>query len=194
VAQFGASATLHNSLDLSAPLMKHDTSPHAPDIADVHDDADEPEHPGNLKNRLHQHLKNEVYCKLGVSTIHGVGVFALREIPKGTLPLQSMVSRKEKKFSRTKLKEIPKSVRKHLADFCLIESGRVFVPEIGMNAVNISIYLNHSKTPNLGFNKQDVLEALRDVARGEELTIDYDLSFGEEHVFGDKELTDGGDD
>ncbi len=173
--------------------MKHDTPPHAPNVADEFDDADEPEHPGNLKNRLHQHLKNEVYCKLGVSTIHGVGVFALRDIPKGTLPLQSMVSRKEKKFSRTKLKEIPKSVRKHLADFCLIESGRVFVPEIGMNAVNISIYLNHSKTPNLAFNKQDVLEALRDIARGEELTIDYDISFGEEHVFGDKELTDGDD-
>jgi SET domain-containing protein len=29
---------------------------------------------------------------------------------------------------------------------------------------------------------------LRDITRGEELTIDYDLSFGEEHVFGDKEL------
>ncbi|NDC09296.1 MAG: SET domain-containing protein-lysine N-methyltransferase [Oxalobacteraceae bacterium] len=194
MAQFGATETLRNSFDLPAPLMKHDTHPHAPNVTDVLDDSDEPEHVGNLKYRLHQHLKNEVYCKLGVSTIHGVGVFALRDIPKGTLPLQSMVSRKEKKFSRTKLKEIPKSVRKHLADFCLIESGRVFVPEIGMNAVNISIYLNHSKTPNLGFNKQDVLEALRDVARGEELTIDYDLSFGEEHVFDDKELTDGGDD
>jgi SET domain-containing protein len=79
-------------------------------------------------------------------------------------------------------------VRKHLADFCLVESGRVSVPEIGMNAVNISVYLNHSKTPNLYFNKAEVLEALRDIARGEELTIDYDLSFGEEHVFGDKEL------
>ena len=33
-----------------------------------------------------------------------------------------------------------------------------------------------------------VLEALRDITRGEELTIDYDLSFGDEHVFGDKEL------
>jgi SET domain-containing protein len=194
VAQFGTSATPHNSLYPPAHRMKHETYPHAPNVTDEFDDTDEPEHLGNLKYRLHQHLKNEVYCKLGVSTIHGVGVFALRDIPKGTLPLQSMVSRKEKKFSRTKLKEIPKSVRRHLAEFCLIESGRVFVPEIGMNAVNISIYLNHSKTPNLGFNKQDVLEALRDIARGEELTIDYDLSFGEEHVFGDKELTDGGDD
>jgi len=155
---------------------------------DLHPSPEEPEQAGNLKHRLHQHLKHEVYCKLGVSTIHGVGVFALRDIPKGTLPLKSMVSRKEKKFSRSELKEIPNSVRKHLADFCLVESGRVAVPEIGMNAINISVYLNHSKTPNLFFNKAEVLEALRDISRGEELTIDYDLSFGEEHVFGDKEL------
>jgi SET domain-containing protein len=182
VAQFGASATPHNSLYPPAHRMTQQNSP------DLPHSPEESEQAGNLKHRLHQHLKHEVYCKLGVSTIHGVGVFALRDIPKGTLPLKSMVSRKEKKFSRSELKEIPSSVRKHLADFCLVESGRVSVPEIGMNAVNISVYLNHSKTPNLFFNKAEVLEALRDIARGEELTIDYDLSFGEEHVFGDKEL------
>ncbi len=139
----------------------------------------------SLKERLHDHLKNEVYCRLGVSTIHGVGVFALRDIAKGTLPLRSMVTHDEIKFSRIELKQVPGSVRKHLSDFCLVEGGRVYVPEIGMNAVNLSVYLNHSKTPNLFFNEQDELEALFDIARGTELTIDYDISFGEEHIFGD---------
>ncbi len=54
-----------------------------------------------------------------------------------------------------------------------------------MNAVNLSIYLNHSKAPNLRFNEKDVLEAMRDIERNEELTIDYDISFGEEHLFGE---------
>ncbi len=139
----------------------------------------------SLKEKLYDHLLGEVYCKLGVSHIHGIGVFALRDIPKGTKPLKSMVSTKEIKFSRIELKKIPSSLRKHLASFCLVEKGRVFAPEIGMNAVNLSIYLNHSKTPNLRFNEKDVLEAVRDIARNEELTIDYDLSFGEEHLFGD---------
>ncbi len=139
----------------------------------------------NLKERLLEHLKNEVYCKLGVSKIHGVGVFALRDIPQGTRPLRSIVTNQEKKFSRIELKQVPSSVRKHLADFCLVESGRVFVPEIGLNAVNLSIYLNHSKDPNLFFNDKDELEARFDIPRGEELTIDYDISFGEEHIFGE---------
>ena len=99
-----------------------------------------------------------------------------------------MVTHKEKKFSRTELKDVPGSVRKHLSDFCLVEGGRVYVPQIGMNAVNLSVYLNHSKSPNLFFNDDDELEALHDVKRGDEMTIDYDISFGEEHVFGDEEL------
>jgi len=155
--------------------MKHDNLPSPDTLAESPDEA---EQRGNLKYRLHQHLKHEVYCKLGVSKIHGVGVFALRDIPKGTLPLLSMASRKEKKFSRAELKELPSSVRKHLADFCLIEGGRVFVPEIGMNAVNISVYLNH-----LFDNDKGVLEALVDIPKGEELTIDYDISFDDEHLF-----------
>jgi hypothetical protein len=37
----------------------------------------------------------------------------------------------------------------------------------------------------LRFNEKDVLEAVRDIERNEELTIDYDISFGEEHLFGE---------
>ena len=141
----------------------------------------------SLKEKLYEHLVSEVYCKLGVSTIHGIGVFALRDIPAGVAPLKSMVTNKEIKFSRVELKKVPSSVRRHLSMFCLVEKGRVFAPEIGMNAVNISIYLNHSKQPNLKFDDKDVLRAVRDIARGEELTIDYDESFDDEHDFSDED-------
>ena len=147
----------------------------------------------SLKEKLYEHLVNDVYCKLGVSDIHGIGVFALREIPAGTAPLKSLVTNKEIKFSRTEMKNVPSSVRKHLAMFCLIEKGRVFAPEIGMNAVNLAVYLNHSKQPNLKFDDQDVLRAVRKIAKGEELTIDYDESFDDEHDFSDDDDEDFGD-
>lgn len=140
----------------------------------------------SLKEKLYEHLVNDVYCKLGVSGIHGIGVFALRDIPAGTAPLKSMITNKEIKFSRVELKKVPSAVRKHLAMFCLVEKGRVFAPEIGMNAVNLSIYLNHSKQPNLKFDDKDVLRAIRNIERGEELTIDYDESFDDEHDFSDE--------
>lgn len=137
----------------------------------------------SLKEKLYEHLKDDVYCKLGVSTIHGIGVFALRDIPKGAKPLKSMVSNKEVKFSRIELKSVPSTVRKHLNMFCLVEKGRVYAPEIGMNAVNLSIYLNHSKTPNLFYNDDGVIEAMVDIPQGSEVTIDYDISFDDEHIF-----------
>ena len=139
----------------------------------------------SLKDKLYDHLRDDVYCKLGVSGIHGIGVFAIRDIPKGTAPLRSMVSNKGIKFSRIELKKVPSSVRKHLSRFCLVEKGRVFAPEIGLNAVNVSIYLNHSKKPNLRFDDKDVLRAVRDIERGDELTIDYDVSFDDDHDFSD---------
>ncbi len=146
----------------------------------------------SLKEKLYDHLVHDVYCRLGVSDIHGIGVFALREIPAGVAPLKSMVTSREIKFSRTEMKNVPSSVRKHLAMFCLIEKGRVFAPEIGMNAVNLSVYLNHSKQPNLKFDDKDVLRAVRNIAKGEELTIDYDESFDDEHDFDDDDNGDFG--
>ena len=41
----------------------------------------------NTKNAL-QHIKDNIYCRLGVSDTHGVGVFAIRNIPKGIDPFK----------------------------------------------------------------------------------------------------------
>ena len=56
-----------------------------------------------------------------------------------------------------------------------------------MNAVNLSVYLNHSKQPNLKFDDKDVLRAIRTIPKGGELTIDYDESFDDQHDFSDDE-------
>jgi SET domain-containing protein len=47
----------------------------------------------------------------------------------------------------------------------------------------LAVYLNHSKKPNLKFKKDGSLISLTDVKEGEELFIDYDISFGEKHYF-----------
>ncbi|MEN9899177.1 MAG: hypothetical protein RLZZ152_221, partial [Pseudomonadota bacterium] len=59
------------------------------------------------KARILKHLQTEVYCRLGVSPIHGIGVFAIRDIPKGTQPLVSLLKIKEFSFSK---KEIPQDI------------------------------------------------------------------------------------
>jgi uncharacterized protein len=44
---------------------------------------------------------------------------------------------------------------------------------------NFSAYLNHSCEPNAGIRNRTLVVALRDVARGEEVTIDYAMIVGE---------------
>jgi SET domain-containing protein len=59
----------------------------------------------------------------------------------------------------------------------------VCVPVVGLNVVNISVYINHSKKPNLIMNKDGSFTSTRRIAPGEELFMDYDVSFDEEHSF-----------
>ncbi|NBW69340.1 MAG: SET domain-containing protein [Betaproteobacteria bacterium] len=137
------------------------------------------------KKALLQHLQEEVYCHLGVSKIAGIGVFALRRIPKGINPLRSWLPTKELAITLDELNKLPTPVRKHIHMFCYVDNKKkkVEVPVYGMNSANMSVYLNHSKKPSLKFTKVGELVSLRQIDAGEELTIDYDKSFGEKHVF-----------
>ena len=67
--------------------------------------------------------------------------------------------------------------------FCYVDGKRAEIPSIGLNTMHLSLYLNHSKKPNLRFNSDGELVAIRKVAKGKELFIDYDISFGDEHDF-----------
>jgi SET domain-containing protein len=136
-----------------------------------------------IKEQLLAHLQNEVFCRLGVSTVHGIGVFAIRNIPMGENPLASSLSFKEVKFSHAELKKLPRGVRKEIEIFCYYDKDAVFVPEIGLNSMNMSVYLNHSKEPNVRYRKNGKLKALKHIEAGEELFLDYDQSYGEKHTF-----------
>ncbi len=136
------------------------------------------------KKKLLQHLRTEVYCRLGVSPVHGIGVFAIRDILKGAKPLKSRLKMHEIKFNHAELSSLPQRVRKELDMFCYFDKLHMLVPAIGLNSMNMSVYLNHSKTPNLKMRKDGVLIALRDIQQDEELLMDYDDAFGEVHTFG----------
>ena len=136
-----------------------------------------------LKEKIMNHLANEVYCRLGVSPVHGIGVFAVRPIPKGTNPLRSLVKQREIAFSHDELKKLPRGVRKQIDMFCYYDKDEVLVSTMGLNTMNFAVYLNHTKNPNVRLNKDGSFEALRDIKTDEELMMDYDHSFGETHYF-----------
>jgi len=135
------------------------------------------------KKQLLKHLNDEVYCRLGVSPVHGIGVFAIRAIPKGVNPMKSRLDFEELAFSHDEIKSLPRSVRKEIDIFCYYTAQAVFIPSIGLNAMNMAVYMNHSKTPNVQYRPNGQLFTLRAIKAGEEVIMDYDVNFGETHTF-----------
>ncbi len=119
----------------------------------------------------------DVYCRLGV-TKHGVGVIAVRTIPKGTDPFKNSDPCGDVlKIPKVELDrfEAPEEAKKMVRDFCALQDGVYFVPNYGIDAVTKFYYLNHSKTPNMITpDKGETFITLRSIKAGEELTADYD--------------------
>ena len=122
-----------------------------------------------------QDLKDHVYCRLGASPIHGVGVFAIRDIPKGKNPMQE---NRYADFVTVPVYEItgdpsiPDSLKQLVKDMCPEEDGQYWIPPFSLNEIGVSYYLNHSKTPNM-VEVDGEFETARDIKAGEELTVDY---------------------
>ena len=112
-----------------------------------------------------------VYTRLKPSKIHGVGVFAIMDIPKGTYVFreddESIVW-----VEKESLQFLPTEVKELYDDFCIIDGKRYGCPR-HFDALTPSWYLNHSETPNVAADKDFRFFALRDIKIGEELTTDY---------------------
>ena len=134
---------------------------------------------GKAKQTL-PHL--DVYTRISYSKIHGVGVFAIIKIKKGTLVFKHTNSRivwiKSHIIRRIK----DPALRKLYIDFGIQRNGCYGCPE-NFNLLNAEWYLNHSKKPNIGVDSHDDMYALSNIYPGEELTVDYktfcDSLFGE---------------
>lgn len=132
------------------------------------------------KSKLIKHLENDIYCRIGVSKISGVGVIAIRDIPKGVIPFKTINVKPEKVISieEQDIKHLDKNVKKILTDFYKSENN-YDVNSTGPNNINISYYLNHSDHPNIDIFDDPKSEYLnfktnRLIKNGEELFINYE--------------------
>lgn len=114
---------------------------------------------------------SNVYTRLAPSKIHGVGIFAIKDIPKGKNVFGSDNSKMiwvDKKIVKKQTSEI----QKLYDDFCVIKGDKYGCPD-NFNNLTVDWYLNNSKKPNVRCNKNYDFIAMRVIKKGEELTANY---------------------
>jgi uncharacterized protein len=101
----------------------------------------------------------------------GVGVVAIRDIPKGALVFapddDTVVS-----VSSDKISALPTDIRKLYEDFAVLKNGSYSCPT-SFNKLTVSWYLNCSEEPNVEADDALRFRALRDIRAGEELFSRY---------------------
>jgi SET domain-containing protein len=126
------------------------------------------------KAALLQELQADNYVMLKPSPVHGIGVFAIRDIPKGCQSIFSKGTGGWVRLSFEEVEQLPAHSRNLVETYCLYDETHYFVPDYGFKLMDLVLYLNHSSTPNIAsVNEGEEFEALRDIKEGEELLVDY---------------------
>jgi hypothetical protein len=126
------------------------------------------------KEALLKELAASTYVMIKPSPLHGIGVFAIRDIPKGTKNIFSKGVGDWIKVSKEEVDALPQHSKDLIENHCLFDEDFYFIPDYGFKLVDLVIYLNHSETPNvISLNEGEEFEAIRDIANGEELLVDY---------------------
>ncbi|HEX9503353.1 MAG TPA: SET domain-containing protein [Patescibacteria group bacterium] len=115
---------------------------------------------------------SEVYTRLQSSPIHGVGVFAIRDIAEGI----NIFSNDESGMTwidGSEIKNIDPELKRLYDDFCVIKDGKYGCPQ-NFNMLTVGWYLNESEdNPNVRCTNDYDFVAMRYIKKGEELLIDY---------------------
>lgn len=128
------------------------------------------------KEELLHELADDTWVMIKPSPIEGIGVFALRDIPRGCRSMFSKASEQEKwiPVSKTEVETLPPHAKALIENYCLYDAENYFVPDYGFKKMDLVNFLNHSDTPNIvSINDGEFFEAIRDINSGEELVIDY---------------------
>lgn len=104
------------------------------------------------KAKLLENLRYRTFCRLGTSKLSGIGVIAIKKIPRNVDPFQT-VYRLETvsiELSPKEVESLDPGVSTLVKDFFMRTPNNMYpVYFNGLNALDIAYYLNHSENPNV---------------------------------------------
>jgi SET domain-containing protein len=126
------------------------------------------------QEELLKELRDDMYVMLKPSPVHGIGVFAIRDIPKGCRSIFSNHQSEWIKLPIREVEKLPDHSRDLVETYCLFDEENYYVPEYGFKIMDMVNYINHSSSPNIrSINDGEFFEALTDIPTGTELLVNY---------------------
>jgi len=117
----------------------------------------------------------ETYIMLKPSPVHGIGVFAIRDIPKGCRTMFSKDNGEWVKVPIADIEALPEASKELVETYCLYDEEHYYVPDYGFKKMDMVNYLNHSAQPNVqSVNDGEFFEAITDIPAGQELLVNYE--------------------
>jgi SET domain-containing protein len=129
-----------------------------------------------IKEELLKELTDNTWVMIKPSPVEGIGVFALRDIPKGCRCMFSKANQQEQwiPVSKTEVENLPAHAIALIENYCLYDEDHYFIPDYGFKKMDLVNFLNHSDIPNIiSINDGEFFEAICAIKQGEELFIDY---------------------
>lgn len=127
-----------------------------------------------VKEALLNELSNNTWVMIKPSGIHGIGVFAVRDIHKGCREMFSKEMGEWTTVPRNEIDALPQYAKDIVENYCLYDDENYFIPAKGFKTIDLSLFLNHSDTPNIvSVNDGEYFETIRAIKKGEELFVDY---------------------
>ena len=129
-------------------------------------------------NNILDRLKNQAYCRVQPSKTHGVGVFAIKDIPSGIAPWSTPNHHffgGTVRVTSHELDKLDEPVRQMLLDYNLLTDRGLFIHPCELEVLHITQFLNASTQPNVELkeNREDPFKTIKEIKAGEELTVDY---------------------
>lgn len=116
----------------------------------------------------------KVFTRLGISKIHGIGVFAIRDIPKG-IPLFEFDNTEMVWIKAAEIQNSSPKIKLLYEDFCVTNQDKtLYGCPVNFNQLTMAWYMNHSNDPNVESDKDYNFFSKAIIKEGEELTINYD--------------------
>jgi len=133
-------------------------------------------HRYKMENKVIEYLKNEIYFRVQPSPVHGVGLFAIKDIPNGTNIIVEFPHEFSEMISKSKLVGIHENVLKLFNGMYYSTEEFLRIKLYPFLKLHYITFMNHSDTPNMYLSKEDGVYSgitLSDIKIGEEIFEDY---------------------